>query len=186
VKSSRFRSSFFILKSKLALLAAAVVLGLAVIPSWEYAYAGGGISITRAFQPSSSDTYVDEKNPGTSYGSATTMDVRRKNKAARRSLVTFDISQVPSGSTISSATLSLWATSSANPALGQVDWTVTSDVSALRGGTAYGWIIISQNESNGNETTTYRTRENATAGERLRLSITLPPGTPTRTRGALP
>jgi hypothetical protein len=58
-------------------------------------------------QPSSIDAYVRSGN-GTNYGTDTTMDVRAR-ATYRRGLVQFDLSGIPAGSTINSATLELYA-----------------------------------------------------------------------------
>ncbi len=77
-----------------------------IVPSASNA--AGATSIARTFQPSSADTYVHELNPTTNYGTDTNMNVERKTNNVARSIVTFDLSEIPTGSTISSATLSLY------------------------------------------------------------------------------
>ncbi len=72
------------------------------------ALAAGSQSITRTFQPSSADTYIDANAPDISYGSDTTMNVKSKSAQDCRSLMQFDISTIPSGSSVSSASLQLY------------------------------------------------------------------------------
>ncbi|MCZ6789108.1 MAG: DNRLRE domain-containing protein, partial [Chloroflexi bacterium] len=57
------------------------------------------------------DAYVDEKRGTTNYGADTVLGVKSKSSQAQRSFVQFDVSSIPGGSTISSATLTLCATS---------------------------------------------------------------------------
>ena len=57
------------------------------------------------------DSYVDQKKAGNSHGTAVTMIVKAKSNQNMRSFVQFDISSIPAGSTVSSATLALCATS---------------------------------------------------------------------------
>jgi hypothetical protein len=62
-------------------------------------------------QPSSADSYVDEDNATSNYGTATTMIVRsRSTNRDARVLVQFDLTGIPVGSTVNSATLELFAT----------------------------------------------------------------------------
>ncbi len=97
---------------KLALIAAlSLLVALLAVPGT--AHAAGGQSITRNFQPSAIDSWLDQKNPTTNYGSTATMTVvsyqTGPNSRNGRSVVQFDISLIPQGSTVSSATLSLYA-----------------------------------------------------------------------------
>ena len=62
-----------------------------------------------AIQPSSADSYVSSTNANTNYGTQTGMDVDRGSSNRRRALVQFDLSAIPTGSTINSATLELYA-----------------------------------------------------------------------------
>ena len=126
--------------------------------TYTLGYTAGG-SQTLVIQPSSADTYLDQTNSTTNYGTATTMGVRNRNGQARRSMVQFDLSGIPAGSTITAATLELYAT--AAPATAQtlnvhhvtgtwtetgVTWATiptyagTADAS-ISGGTATGWKI---------------------------------------------
>ena len=57
------------------------------------------------------DTHADQKKPTTNYGTDTTMEVDPKTAAANRSFVLFDVSTIPAGSTVNTATLTLCATS---------------------------------------------------------------------------
>ena len=69
--------------------------------------------VTTSFA-AAADTYVQEDLADSSFGSATLMDVQSLNDAGskenRRSLVQFDVSSIPAGSTVSSASLTLCAT----------------------------------------------------------------------------
>lgn len=56
---------------------------------------------------SQDDSYVQENHPDQQKGSKSTMMVQSDSNKDRRSFVTFDLSSIPSGSTILSATLSL-------------------------------------------------------------------------------
>lgn len=74
--------------------------------------AGGNISITRIFQYAGSESYVDsmvnQASPTTNYGTNTTMEVKSRTSQNECSLVQLDISQLASGSAVSSSTLSLY------------------------------------------------------------------------------
>jgi hypothetical protein len=61
-------------------------------------------------QPSAADAFVDEGAPGINSGAVPTMDVRPGSGQRRRSLVRFDLSSIPSGATILSAKMNLYAT----------------------------------------------------------------------------
>ena len=78
------------------------------------ALAAGSQPITRTFQPSSvgTDSYIDDTLLDQNYGGLAYMYVQQKNPI-QRSLVQFDLSSIPVGSTISSATLSLYASTAA-------------------------------------------------------------------------
>jgi hypothetical protein len=119
---------------------------------------GPGSPTTLPIQPSSADTYIRQDSGGNdNYGTATTMDVRNRGSQARRALVQFNLSGIPAGSTINSATLELYA--SAAPGTSQtlnvhhitgtwnetaVTW-VTSPTyngtadATISGGTTTGW-----------------------------------------------
>ena len=57
------------------------------------------------------DSYIRQRKPGTSFGGATTMEVKSLQTGDNsRALVIFDLSGIPSSSTIDSATLSLHVT----------------------------------------------------------------------------
>ncbi len=56
-----------------------------------------------------SDSWVTEKKPGQNHGSDTLIEVKSKNGQAARGFVQFDVSSIPAGSTINSATLNLCA-----------------------------------------------------------------------------
>ena len=114
------------------------------------------VSETTVIQPSVADTIVDQANPAQNYGSGLTMDVQRGS--VRRSLVRFDFSLIPSGATITAATLELYATAvpgtSRNLAVhritaawveGSATWTSfagafeTAAAATIAGGTSTGW-----------------------------------------------
>jgi hypothetical protein len=71
-------------------------------------------------QPSAADSYVNEASQGTNYGTAATMLVAKGTTAADRSPAQFNLSGIPAGSTINSATLELYNTVAAAAAV-QVD-----------------------------------------------------------------
>jgi hypothetical protein len=115
-----------------------------------------GVPTDLVLQPSTADSYVNQQATTTNYGTATAMYVQAKTGQARRSLVQFDISSIPSGSTINSATLELYATAvSGSQTLNvhritgiwteaDVTWntipTFTSSADAsITGGTGAGW-----------------------------------------------
>lgn len=106
--------------------------------------------------PSSIDAWVDQANPTYNGGIDQVMHIQRRNNQARRSLVQFDFSAIPSGSTVNSATLYLYTTSvpSASQQLdvhrNQSSWTETgvnwnnkptigTIDSSTAGGTSTGW-----------------------------------------------
>ena len=60
------------------------------------------------------DTYVDKGSASSNFAAATSMDVRSKKNNDRRSLVQFNVSSIPGSATITSATLTLCATSVAS------------------------------------------------------------------------
>ena len=69
-----------------------------------------GVPTDLVLQPSIADTYVNQAATGNNYGTATTMYVQARTAQARRTLVQFDVSSVPAGSVVNSATLELYAT----------------------------------------------------------------------------
>lgn len=69
--------------------------------------AAGGQLITRTFQPSSADSYIDLSNPTVNNGASTTMTVEAKSTIVKRALVQFTIAAIPANS-VSSATLQLY------------------------------------------------------------------------------
>jgi hypothetical protein len=69
-----------------------------------------GVPTDLVLQPSTADSYVYQQTATTNYGTATLMYAQARTGQARRSLVQFDISSIPSGSTINSATLELYVT----------------------------------------------------------------------------
>gem|GEM_PF-2448643 len=58
--------------------------------------------------PPVADTWVNEASATTNYGTATTMSVQTRSGQNRRVLVQFDVSAIPSGTTVSNATLYLY------------------------------------------------------------------------------
>jgi len=81
---------------------------------------GGNAFTTAASFPSScttttvtatTDSYVDQSLPGSNYGSVTTLGIRSQSGANRRTLVRFDLPALPSGCTLTSASLELTDTS---------------------------------------------------------------------------
>ena len=88
-----------------------LLLAVAFIASYpDHVYAGMNVSITRTFQPSSGDSYVMQKDPDKAdQGTNNLMWVTTKATGENeRSFVKFDLSTIPLGSTISSATMSLY------------------------------------------------------------------------------
>ncbi len=99
-----------------AALATALIASL-FLPFGAYrSSAAGAVSITRVFQPSSADNYLDQNNSTTNYGTATTMIVDPRSTGGgrvKRSLVQFTLP--PTGSTVTSATLGLYLVTAPNP-----------------------------------------------------------------------
>lgn len=99
------------MKKLLMIAWSAFLVALLAMPATTHA--GGKQPITRTFQPSAMDSWLNQRRPNTNYGSDSTMIVRSYQTGAvgrnGRSVVQFDISQIPQGSTVSSATLSLYA-----------------------------------------------------------------------------
>jgi len=95
----------------------------------------GVVAVTTTIQPSSKDSQILSDWPDTNYGSDTWMCVCN---LARRSLVQFDLSSIPSGSKISSATLKIyygfWATN--NPS-GRTYWAYRVTQSWTEGGVTW-------------------------------------------------
>lgn len=90
-----------------------VLVALLFVTFLPPAYAGGNVAVTRTFQPSTADTYIRSFAPDTNMGAETSMKVQSyktgQNHRNNRVLVQFDFSQIPTGSTVTSATLSLYA-----------------------------------------------------------------------------
>jgi hypothetical protein len=59
-------------------------------------------------QPSQNDSYVDQQNPNTNYGTSTEIDVQARNNRARRAFVRFNITGIPSNAVVTSANISLY------------------------------------------------------------------------------
>jgi Ca2+-binding RTX toxin-like protein len=56
------------------------------------------------------DSYLDESNPSTNFGTATTLGVREKQNNSFRSLLHYNLSTIPGGTTINSATAYFYVT----------------------------------------------------------------------------
>ncbi|NMC00442.1 MAG: DNRLRE domain-containing protein, partial [Thermoanaerobaculaceae bacterium] len=67
-----------------------------------------GTSQTIAIQPSSSDTYLDQANPSVINGSLGNISVQNQRNSARRGLIKFNLSSIPSNATITNAQLELY------------------------------------------------------------------------------
>ncbi len=91
------------------LMLGAALLGGAFIAAYpDYVYAAGNVPITRTFQSSTRHSYIDQEQPTKNYGTNTEVYVRACPSKAWRILVYFDLSQIPSGSTVTAATLYLY------------------------------------------------------------------------------
>lgn len=73
-----------------------------------------GSSSTPATNPSSApgdkittkiDTYIDQKNPNTSYGTSSTLQINSTINQIKQGLIKFDVSAIPTGDTVTSAKL---------------------------------------------------------------------------------
>ncbi|MBM2825962.1 MAG: uncharacterized protein HW403_26 [Dehalococcoidia bacterium] len=99
-----------------ALLAGCLTVTLLWVFSAGRASAAGAVSITRTFQPAETtgvDTYVSQIAPTTNFATNASVIVSGHSKAGeadiRRSILQFnDIANIPNGSTVSSATLSVY------------------------------------------------------------------------------
>jgi hypothetical protein len=95
------------------------------------------------------DTWVDKTNSTTSYGSDTTLKIRPSAGVDQRALVQFDLSSIPPGSTVLSATLYLTVTSGGNyavqfyPVTQAWSETVTWDTQPTYDGTSAGSLALS-------------------------------------------
>jgi hypothetical protein len=94
------------MKGKAASFLAVFLLAVMFLPS----FAKSSPTITTTISPSTSDTCISRGHPSTAYGSDTSIDTR--NGAGyfpvNSAFVKFDLSAIPSGSTITSAVLKLW------------------------------------------------------------------------------
>lgn len=73
-------------------------------------------------QPSGKDAYLREINPDTNYGTGTTIYIQNTADFIRKSLLEFDISELPAGATLISATLELYYSGFANDPVGLTAW----------------------------------------------------------------
>ncbi len=90
-----------------AILVAALLGIIPSLLSQDYINASGGSSIARTFQPSSADSWLNETSKNVNYGTGLYIEAKSNGKDGR-GLVQFDISEIPTGSTVTSATLSLY------------------------------------------------------------------------------
>jgi uncharacterized repeat protein (TIGR01451 family) len=159
----------------------------------------------------SADSWIDQDNPTTNNGSATTLTVQSRNNRNQRALVNFSLPSLPAGCVIQSATLRLYAsapvagrtlqalqvssswtengvnwnnqpsttgaaaTTASGSATGYREWTVTSIVQAIYGGTNNGFLIRDASEdANGQGVDQqFQSRENT---NKPQLVITYSPG----------
>lgn len=84
-----------------------VLVALLFVTFLPPAHAGGNVAVTRTFQPSSADCYLDEQNKNSNRGDLAYIKVESESGKNDRTLLTFDLTEIPSGSTVESATLSL-------------------------------------------------------------------------------
>ncbi|MBM4386758.1 MAG: DNRLRE domain-containing protein, partial [Deltaproteobacteria bacterium] len=178
----------------------------------------------------SADSWIWQAAPGTNYGADTQMLVYPWTGASamRRSLLKFDFSSIPSGSSVNSAVITLceagtygftrtigfyralknwteggvtwnksdgsgsWTATggdfAATPtATASVSWTgvldcdtwdVTADIQAFVAGSLpnYGWVIKDANEDNSQNWWSFATKENASASQRPKLTVSYTKG----------
>jgi len=105
----RERESANLALAILGILLVALLFGTFIDSHYVPLRAAGGQPITRTFQPSSADSYVDQFNPTTNYGSSTTLSVNTRASRNTRALVQFTIAAIPANS-VSSATMQLYLT----------------------------------------------------------------------------
>jgi len=110
---------------------------------------------TLSVDSSNADAFVDQAAPSTAAGSGGTMEARDQWGRARRALVAFDVSAIPTGSTVLSATLRLYATAAPSASFGlevrrfseawseAVTWSTQPTAGGIEastsGGTSAGW-----------------------------------------------
>ena len=70
--------------------------------------AAGNLSITRTIQLPSADNFIELKNPDDNNGGDTDLFVNSKTGVFCRAILNFDTGSIPDGSSVSSATLSLY------------------------------------------------------------------------------
>ena len=101
------------------LVVALLLLGM-LLPG-ATSQAAGNLSITRTIQPPSADAYLYNLRPEYNYGGATKLAVTAKSDKTSRSILKF-ATGIPSGSTVSSATLSLYYYAVQKDAAGRTYW----------------------------------------------------------------
>ena len=82
---------------------------LALLVMSSIAHASGRVSIARTLQPSSADSFLGKQNANTNYGTSGNISIRCGSaNVARRGILKFDLTRIPTGSIILSANLSLY------------------------------------------------------------------------------
>lgn len=72
------------------------------------AQAGGQAAITMTITPPLTDTYIDQVNQNSNYGSSAIMQINPKQNYLKRSLIRFDLSTIPMGSDVQTAKLYIY------------------------------------------------------------------------------
>src|SRR5581483_5924490 len=116
------------------------------------------------------DTYVDERNPTSSFGGTTTMLVGPRTSQRKWALIRFDLTScnIPSTGGADSATLSVRITTAPGSSR---TIAVTPDVDdQIKTGGIFGWVL-EDNGASSNITTTLGSSNNGTAANRPTLTI---------------